>query len=123
MLDYDWCLRAEIYPAEEELVQQALVNSDPYLGWFDADKFTSECEIRGRRGGERFHPLGMREGTIKLADFFINVKIPRRARKGWPLIWVGDQIAWVPGYRVGHPFRITTDTTQVVKLHLYQAKT
>lgn len=123
VLEHDWCLGAEIHPVEEKLVQQAFVNPDPYVGWFDADMFTSECLVRARRGGERFHPLGMEEGTIKLADFFINLKIPQPARNGWPLIWVGDQIAWVPGYRVGHPFRITTDTTQVVKLHLYQLKT
>jgi tRNA(Ile)-lysidine synthase len=56
----------------------------------------------------------------KLADFFINVKLPQRARKRWPLICVGEEIAWVPGYRIGHTFRITSDTKQVFKLHLYK---
>jgi tRNA(Ile)-lysidine synthase len=122
-LDNDWRLSAEIHPAVEELVQEVLKNPDPFVGWFDADVFTSKCVLRARQAGDRFHPLGMGEHSIKLADFFINLKIPQRARKGWPLVCVGDQIAWVSGYRLGHPFRITSDTMRVVKLHLYKAKT
>jgi tRNA(Ile)-lysidine synthase len=120
VLGNNWHLRAEILPAGEERLQQVFKNPDPFVGWFDADVFTTKCVIRTRRRGDRFHPLGMGEGTIKLADFFINVKLPQSARKGWPLVCVGEQIAWVPGYRIGHPFRVTADTKELVKLHLFK---
>ena len=63
----------------------------------------------------------MEQGSLKLSDFFVNVKLPGRARAGWPLICTGETIAWIPGYRLAHPFRITQDTRQVLKLVLRQA--
>jgi tRNA(Ile)-lysidine synthase len=115
----DWFLKADCHSAEEKILQEAINNEDPFTGWFDANTFSSEVLIRPRHTGDRFQPLGMEGHSVKLADFFINVKLPRSARKRWPLICAGDQIAWVPGYRLGHPFRITEGTKEIVKLHLF----
>lgn len=120
MLADGWILTAERYPAGEELLDKALNNLDPFMGWFDADVFSGKGTIRTIEPGDRFTPLGMGPHTGKLADFFINMKLPRRARKGWPLICAGERIAWVPGYRIGHAFRITPDTERVLKLHVYK---
>jgi len=35
----------------------------------------------------------------KLSDFFINEKLPPRARGRWPLLCAGEKIIWVPGFR------------------------
>jgi tRNA(Ile)-lysidine synthase len=120
MLGREWFLSAEIYPAEEGLLDQALNNPDPFAGWCDADVFKQNGSIRRIKPGDRFSPLGMGEHTGKLADFLINVKIPRRARKGWPLVCADKHIAWVPGYRIGHSFRITDNTKRVLRLLLYK---
>jgi tRNA(Ile)-lysidine synthase len=91
-------------------------NVDPFSAWLDADLTGERFTVRTRREGDRFSPLGMNRQTIKMREFYINVKIPRRARGGWPLVCAGDQIAWVPGYRLAHPFRITEKTKRAVKL-------
>ena len=114
-----WVLSLEIFPAEGDLIREAMNNQNPFTGYFDADVFTSEGVVRANRPGDRFTPLGMGEHSIKLADFFINVKLPQRARKAWPLVCVQNQIAWVPGYRISHSFSISSDTKKIVKLHLY----
>jgi plastocyanin len=44
--------------------------------------------------------------------------LPERARGKWPLVIVGDEIAWVPGFRPAHTFRITEGTKRAVKLTL-----
>ncbi|RPH59236.1 MAG: tRNA(Ile)-lysidine synthetase, partial [Chloroflexi bacterium] len=46
------------------------------------------------------------------------VKLPRRARARWPLVCVDDEIAWIPGYRLGDKFKVTEKTQRVVKLTL-----
>jgi len=48
----------------------------------------------------------------------INAKMPRRARKNWPLVCLGNDIAWIPGYRVSHPHRLTASSTQVIYVQL-----
>jgi tRNA(Ile)-lysidine synthase len=74
--------------------------------------------VRPRRAGDSFSPLGMNRQTMKMREFYINVKIPRRARAKWPLVCAGEQIAWVPGFRLAHPFRITEGTKRVIKISI-----
>jgi tRNA(Ile)-lysidine synthase len=111
-----------IMSAEEVEVEAArsvaYENGDPFSAWVDLDKTGDRFTVRPRRAGDVFSPLGMNRQTVKLREFFINVKIPRRARAGWPLVCAEGQIVWVPGFRLGHPFRITEKTKRVVKLTL-----
>jgi tRNA(Ile)-lysidine synthase len=46
----------------------------------------------------------------------INVKVPRAMRDGLPLVLAGDQIIWVPGFRVGQPFIVRDETRRIIKL-------
>ena len=94
------------------------LNTDNWTAWLDADLTGSRLQVRPRRAGDRFQPLGMDGQSVKLSDFFVNVKLPKRARGKWPLVCVGDEIAWVPGFRLAHPFRITEKTKRAVHLSL-----
>jgi tRNA(Ile)-lysidine synthase len=93
-------------------------NGDSFAAWLDADLTGDRLTVRTRRAGDIFSPLGMNRQTVKLREFYINVKIPRRARVGWPLVCAGEQIVWVPGFRLAHPFRVTEKTERVLKLAL-----
>jgi tRNA(Ile)-lysidine synthase len=96
----------------------AYENEDPFSAWVDADKTGDRFTVRARRAGDVFSPLGMNRQTVKLRELYINVKIPRRARARWPLVCSGEQVVWVPGFRLAHPFRVTEKTKRVVKLSL-----
>jgi tRNA(Ile)-lysidine synthase len=96
----------------------AYENGDSFVAWLDADLTGDRFTVRTRRAGDVFSPLGMNRQTVKLREFFINVKIPRRARAGWPLVCAGGKIIWVPGFRLAHPFRVTENTKRVLKLEL-----
>jgi tRNA(Ile)-lysidine synthase len=98
--------------------QSAQGNGNSFIAWMDADLTGDRFTVRTRRAGDRFHPLGMDGHSIKLSDFFINVKLPERAREKWPLVLAGNEIAWVPGFRLAHPFRITEETKRAVKMVL-----
>lgn len=104
----------------KQVYENACQNDDPYQAWL-AVKQESTLTLRTRCPGDRFRPLGMGGSSVKLADYFINRKLPRRARNAWPLICVGDKIAWVPGYHLAHPFRLTEKTRRAVHLVLHKA--
>jgi tRNA(Ile)-lysidine synthase len=94
-------------------------SSDNWSAWLDADRLPAEnLVIRPRRTGDAFSPLGMGGQTIKIKDFYINLKIPRRARLNWPLVCAGKQVVWVVGYRIAHPFRITEETKHILHLEI-----
>jgi tRNA(Ile)-lysidine synthase len=75
-------------------------------------------KVRSWRPGDAFQPLGMGGRSVKLSDFFTNIKLPRRARERWPLILSGDQIVWIPGLRLDHRFRVRENSQQVVCFRL-----
>ena len=106
---------------QKDLLPQGYdANPDPFIAWLDAAKVAFPLKIRVRQKGDRFKPLGMKDGSIKLSDIFINEKIPRQVRAGWPLICQGDEIIWVPGYRSGEDFKVTEKTRLVMELSLNQ---
>lgn len=99
-------------------------NGSPWEAWLDADALQQAAgalDLRVRRAcpGDRFQPLGMGSGSMKLSDFWINSKLPRRARAAWPVLCCGEQIVWVPGFRQAQPFRITHETRQVIHLTVW----
>jgi tRNA(Ile)-lysidine synthase len=113
-----WIMCAELWDDPIHAWEQMRKNADPFRIWLDASHLTGPVIARGRIPGDRFQPLGMGGQSIKLSDFFINVKLPRRARDGWPLLCTSENIIWIPGYLPAHPYRLTKATRQVVYLTL-----
>jgi tRNA(Ile)-lysidine synthase len=129
-----WELVTEII-IDENLFVQARENGDPFTAWLDADSLAppahpaqfagqvagvteDRLRLRTVRVGDRFQPLGMPGASVKLQDFFVNNKLPKRARKNWPLVCAGNEIAWVTGLRLAHPFRVTEKTKRVLRLQI-----
>jgi tRNA(Ile)-lysidine synthase len=55
-----------------------------------------DLRVGFRSPGLRMRPVGGR-GTRKLQDIFVDARVPREERDGWPLVFAGDRLAWVPG--------------------------
>ena len=109
-----WKLNCERWNMASLALEQARANHDPFQAWVDAMGISDALELRVRQEGDRFEPLGMDGHEVKISDFFINVKLPQRARDRWPLLCVGDKVVWVPGYRPADPFRLTESTRQAL---------
>lgn len=120
-LQNGWCIQAELVSMNSDIYQKILNNQSDEIVWLAAD--TNELVLRRKEEGDRFQPFGMEGHSIKLSDFFINIKLLKRARTAWPLVFIKDQIAWVVGKRIGEPFRVGEATASVVKIQLVKAKT
>ena len=85
---------------------------------FDADALGPAPFVRTWQDGDRFQPLGM-SGEKKLQDFFVDEKVPRRQRARVPLLCATDgRIAWVAGYRIAEPFKVTKQTSRVLVIRI-----
>jgi tRNA(Ile)-lysidine synthase len=62
--------------------------TDPYKACLDRTALGDQVQVRPRRRGDRFQPLGM-EGTKRLKEFMIDARIPRKWRDLIPLL-VGE---------------------------------
>ncbi len=67
------------------------------VAMFDAAKIVDAGLVaRNFMKGDRIRPLGMR-GTRKVHDVLVDRKVPQARRERFPMVTVGDTIAWLPG--------------------------
>lgn len=114
-----WRFTAESWNTSAVVRGQMQNNEDPFQVWLDAGTLQGGLSLRIRLDGDRFEPLGMGGHTQKLSDFFTNVKLPHRLRERYPLLCVGERIAWIPGYLPAHPFRLTTASQRIIYFSLH----
>ena len=81
----------------------------------DLDRVGEGLQVRGRRPGDRFQPLGM-EQSKSLREFMIDTRIPRRWRDGLPLLVSERGIVCLPRWRIAHWARVTDETRRVLRL-------
>jgi tRNA(Ile)-lysidine synthase len=115
-LGNEWILTCELVSSYSSLI------TDNFTAFFDADLAKSKLWLRPVRAGDRFEPLGMRSQTVKLSDLFVNLKIPKRLRKKWPVLCVESEIAWVVGLRMAEPFKVTEKTQRVLKIEIKKSQ-
>jgi tRNA(Ile)-lysidine synthase len=124
-LPESWVLRAEriddLIADLANVREQVFRNDDPHQAWLDLDRLHLPLGVRSCQPGDRIQPLGMQGHSLKLADLMVNLKLPQRARDRWPLVLSGDELAWIPGLRQAHPFRVTVSTKRIVRLSLVRA--
>ena len=111
MLKGDWCVTSEWVTGP---VQQTDGNSVV----IDADRLGRDLELRRRSPGDRFAPAGMSGHTVKLSDYMVNEKLPKRARADWPLLVSGDEIVWVAGMRLSEHYMPNEGTRRFLRLKL-----
>ena len=84
--------------------------------YFDKSKVILPLFVRKWKKGDYFYPLGMK-GKKKLSNFFIDQKITRvEKEKIWLLCDADDHIIWIIGYRSDDRFKITNQTTDIIKI-------
>lgn len=91
--------------------------ADPKVASFDADTLAFPLTIRRWQEGDRFRPLGMK-GTKLVSDLLADLKVPRLEREQTYVLAADEQIAWVIGYRLSHPFRVRAQTKRVMQVCL-----
>lgn len=94
-----------------------LKNMTPDQAAMDINRLTLPLIVRSVSPGDRFQPLGM-QGTKKLKDFFIDVKLPEALRPQIPLITDKDGIIWVGGMRLSEKASITNETESVLLVNI-----
>jgi tRNA(Ile)-lysidine synthase len=107
----------------DEVAPSYPLDLGPYAAVLDADTLGKSLEVRSRRPGDRFQPLGVLSNYDvdgsgkpgkKLQDFMVDAHIPRSWRDRVPLLVTPKGVVWVVGWRIAHWARVTTKTRRCV---------
>jgi tRNA(Ile)-lysidine synthase len=82
---------------------------------FDGAQAGGKLTVRSFRAGDRIAPLGM-SGHRKVKDIFIDHKLAAAARTTFPIVVMGETIAWLPGIVRGRVGLVTEGTQNVLHL-------
>ena len=118
LLPNGWMVSSEEFEIKKLNFDQVRTNPDPYTAYLDGAVVNRGLVLRTRQDGDRYQPLGMAGQSVKLSDLMVNTKLPRQARERYPLVCVGERIAWVPGVQPAEFVRVTEDSVQVLRIKL-----
>jgi len=121
-LRHGWRLQADLMADIPENHMRLVQTLDDYETWLDYDRLEMPVTVRGRDEGDRWQPLGMKDHTQKLHDFFINEKIDAHLRDVWPLVCSGEEIAWVVGLRPSEAFKVRADSRHILRIRTIQVQ-
>ena len=90
--------------------------TDTTIAWVDAGKLNYPLTIRKWIPGDSFQPFGMGGQSKKISDILTDNKLSLFQKEKIQLLLSGDNIVWVIGIRTDNRFRITDETSSVIKL-------
>jgi tRNA(Ile)-lysidine synthase len=91
------------------------IDPDRNLAFLDMEKLQFPLKIRTWKHGDFFYPLGMKHKK-KVSDFMIDEKIPVNLKSKLMVIFSGDDLIWVIGYRIDDRYKITKQTSKILKI-------
>ena len=89
-----------------------------YTKWFDYDKIEKSLNIRRRMPGD-YLEINREHGKKKLKDYLIDQKVPAEERARLWLLADGSHILWVPGRRISEGYKVTEETSRILKVQIY----
>lgn len=89
--------------------------SDRSFELLDGGKLSFPLQIRNRKPGDRFQPLGQSK-PLKLKGFLMNKRIPLEDRDRLPLVFSTGVLACVGGVAVSEAFKVSVPTQRFVRL-------
>ena len=97
--------------------QRNVVNldQDNCIQCFDFDKINDNILIRKRIDGDKIIHLNM-EGTKKLKDIFIDMKIPKEEREHIPILCFDEKIAWIIGIKMSEEYKVTKESKKILRV-------
>ncbi|MBQ3390494.1 MAG: tRNA lysidine(34) synthetase TilS [Firmicutes bacterium] len=92
---------------------------------FDLDKIRAaggedNLVLRTRQPGDVISPKGF-SGTKKLQNYFVDRKIDRDLRDKLPLLCLGQQVLWIPGYEINEKFRAAASSKRILLVELEES--
>jgi tRNA(Ile)-lysidine synthase len=111
-----------VYPISIELLKtnEVFNNSTKNEVFVNNELINFPLSIRKWKESDYFYPLGMKGQKKKVSKYFKDKKMSLSDKENTWLLCSGDDIVWIVGRRADERFKVTKETTQILKIELLQ---
>lgn len=104
-------------------IQELNMKASNRYAYIDAEKIEFPLLLRYAKESDYFYPFGMSKpktpgkvGKKKLSKYFKDEKFSLLDKENTPVLFSGEKLVWLVGHRIDDRFKITGNTTSVLKL-------
>lgn len=115
-------ITAEICDVDPERIEELRRNNNRNEEWLDYDQVEPPLLVRGRRDGDRFHPLGA-PGAKTVGDFFTSEKVDPDVRARTGILCDKNGPLWVMPLRIDERVKLRPDSRKALRLVFEPATT
>jgi tRNA(Ile)-lysidine synthase len=88
---------------------------DKWIALIDSSSVQLPFTVRPWQAGDKMVPFGM-NGHRNVSDILNDLKLPLHKKEKAAVVVSGNEIVWVPGYRIAEKFRVTKNTSSALRL-------
>jgi tRNA(Ile)-lysidine synthase len=112
-----YTISADIIEIEQKDLAGFKKTKTNFVEWFDYEKLKLPLEVRPRKQGDKFWPLGV-AGEKKVGKFLTTAKVSQSLRRRLFVIADGEKIIWLCPVRISEQVKITKDTRRVIQIKI-----
>jgi len=115
-----YTINADIIEIEQKDLARFKKTKTNLVEWFDFEKVKLPLEVRPRKRGDKFWPLGL-AGEKKVGKFLTTAKVSQSLRRRLLVVADSDRIIWVSPVRISEQAKVTNDTRRVIQIKIFES--
>jgi tRNA(Ile)-lysidine synthase len=112
-----YTINADIIEIEQKDLAGFKKTKTNLVEWFDFEKLKLPLEVRIRKRGDKFWPLGL-AGEKKVGKFLTAAKVSQSLRRRLLVVADADKIIWLCPVRISERTKVTNDTRKVIQIKI-----
>ena len=116
-LSQGWSLTCERLAARRGALARLREDISAQSAWLPVGPHAAPLSVRPWQEGDRMRLFGT-GGTVKVADLLARAQVPPPARRAWPVVLLGGEVAWIPGVKRGELCRVTPSARNLLHVSL-----
>ena len=112
-----YVIEATILDSKDFDVKKFKTDKNQYVERFDLDSIKLPLEVRSRKTGDRFWPLGL-DAEKKIGKFLTAAKTPRQLRNKLLVVTDSGKIIWLWPLRISEQTKVTEKTRKILQLQI-----
>ncbi|MBW8040044.1 MAG: tRNA lysidine(34) synthetase TilS [Planctomycetes bacterium] len=112
-----YVIEATALEADDCRIEKFKTEKTNFVEWFDLEKLKLPLEVRSRKAGDRFWPLGL-DAEKKVGKFLTAAKVPHNLRRKLLIIQDSEKIILLWPIRMSQQAKITGRTKKILQLQI-----